>query len=163
ITVAGDMSMFGTAGTDLCRSFDIPGDGLDFYKYNGFLAPNVYNDPSLGARISSHRWGASSSSPGGDITVTVGNYGVPPTGTLVMQRCALIDVSSRGSGGAIAITAGKVADLDGLVLSESGESGTGATQPRGGGPINVRAGCELTVSDTGMISSKGQDPGADLV
>jgi len=155
--------MLGTAGADFCRSFDIPGDGFEFYKYNGFLAPNVYDNPALGARISSHRWGASSSSPGGNITITVGNYGVPPSGTLEMQRCSLIDVSSRGSGGAIALTAGKVADLDGLILSEAGESGTGAVQPPGGGPINVRAGCELTVSDTGMISSKGQDPGADLV
>src|SRR5262249_47774844 len=124
---------------------------------------NVYGDASLGARISSHRWGASSSSPGGNVTITVGNYGVPPSGTLSMERCSLIDVSSRGSAGAIAITAGKVADLERLIPSAWGESGQSPNQPRGGGPINVRAGCELTVSDTGMISSKGQDPGADLV
>ena len=54
------------------------------------------------------------------------------------------------------LTAGRTGNFDGLVLSESGESGQSPHQPRGGGPINVRAGCELTVSDTGMISSKGR-------
>jgi uncharacterized protein (DUF983 family) len=163
ITVAGDMVMSGTTGVDQCRSFDIPGDGFEFYKYGPFLAPNVYQDPSLGARISAHRWGASASTPAGNITIVVGNYGVPPSGTMTMERCSLVDVSGRGSAGEIEITAGRVANLDGLVLSESGESGQSPNQPRGGGPITVRAGCQLTVSDTGMISSKGQDPGADLV
>ena len=67
---------------------------------------------------------------GGNITITVGNYGVPPTGTLTMQRCSLIDVSGNGSAGEIKITAGRKADLDGLVLSESGHVGPGRRTSR---------------------------------
>ena len=167
IDVDGDMTMLGTADPvapfDHCRNSPSQGDGLGFYNYGTFGTPDVLYNASLGAVISAHRYGASASTAGGNITITVGNYGVPPTGTLTMERCSLIDVSSRGSAGEIKITAGRVADIDGLVLSESGLSGVGANQPRGGGPIDVRAGCELTVSDTGVISSKGQDPGADLV
>ena len=87
---------------------------------------------------------------------------MPPTGTLTMERCSLIDVSSRGSAGEIEITAGRIATIHGLVLSESALTGV-PNQPRGGGPITVFAGCGLTVTDTGVISSKGLDPGADLV
>ena len=36
-------------------------------------------------------------------------------------------------------------------------------QPPGGGTITIVAGCALTVSDTGLVSSRGRDPGADLV
>ena len=39
----------------------------------------------------------------------------------------------------------------------------GGTQRPGGGPIFITASCNLTVSDTGVVSSKGADPGADLV
>ena len=40
---------------------------------------------------------------------------------------------------------------------------TGAVQRPGGGPITITTGCNLTVSDTGVVSSNGLDPGADLV
>lgn len=80
------------------------------------------------------------------------------------------------SAGAINISApnkGEI-DIDGDVLAESGASGsgtansgtpipTGGTQVPGGGPIFITAACNLTISDTGTVSSKGQDPGADLV
>ena len=48
-------------------------------------------------------------------------------------------------------------------MSEGGESGTGPNQAPGGGPITIRTCCILEVSATGVVSSKGQDPGADLV
>lgn len=65
-------------------------------------------------------------------------------------------------------------DIDGDVLAQgfnsgsgSGPSGTpiptGGTQRPGGGPIFITASCNLTISDTGVVSSKGADPGADLV
>ena len=160
IDIDGDMTMFGTAGTDNCRTFNGPNPTI--YQFFAFNTPNVYQDPSLGAVISAHRYGASSSEAGGNITLTVGFYGVPPTGTLTMERCSLIDVSSRGSAGEIEITAGRIATIHGLVLSESALTGV-PNQPRGGGPITIFAGCGLTVTDTGVISSKGLDPGADLV
>jgi hypothetical protein len=50
----GDVTMFGTPGTDQCRSFD---GAQDFYEYGLFKEPNVFQDPTLGAVISSHRWG----------------------------------------------------------------------------------------------------------
>jgi hypothetical protein len=164
IDVDGDMTMHGTpdnsAPFDSCRTST---NGPAFYTYGLVKFPNVYDDPTLGAVISAHRWGGAGSSSGGHINITVGRYDVDPTGTFTMERCSLVDVSSLGSGGQIEITAGRTGEIDGLVLSESGESGVGAGQPRGGGPINIRAGCDLHVSDTGMVSSKGQDPGADLV
>src|SRR4029077_493448 len=45
----------------------------------------------------------------------------------------------------------------------SGGGVSGSTQIPGGGPITVRTSCELNVSAPGVISSKGLDPGADLV
>ena len=67
-------------------------------------------------------------------------------------------------GGEIRLTAGSGSiDVDGKVLSQSSMTGTGAKQPPGGGPITITAGCDLTVSDTGVVSSRGLDPGADLV
>jgi hypothetical protein len=60
-------------------------------------------------------------------------------------------------------TTGCHIDIDGKVLSQSGNTGTGAKQAPGGGPITVNAGCELIISDTGIVSSRGKDPGADLV
>ena len=138
LTVAGDMIMHGTAGTGSCST------------------------TALGALISSRRDGSGDAQPqSGDIHITVGNLGVPPSGTFTEERCATVDAgSSIHSAGDIFISAGKTGQIDGNVLSESGQSGTGAP---GGGMIRIDAGCVLTESDSGVISSKGIDPGADLV
>jgi hypothetical protein len=154
ITITGDMAMHGTTGP------------LDNCRANGTGDPLVYATPSLGAVITAKGSGSSGFSPAGNITIHVGFYGVPPTGTFTMERCSLVDVSSSlASAGEIEIISGHSGDVDGLVLSESTVSGGGSasTQVRGGGPITIKAGCDLTVSDTGVVSSKGQDPGADLV
>lgn len=66
------------------------------------------------------------------------------------------------SGGEIIITGVKI-NNDGLVESVGRVSGIGANQIPGGGPITIDAACELTISDTGKVSSRGVDPGADLV
>src|SRR4029077_1865476 len=98
-------------------------------------------------------------------TINAGNYpnSTSTQGSFTMERCSLIDVSKTGgSAGTVQITAGHDADIDGLVLSESTLTGT-SNQTPGGGPITVQTGCKLTVSTTGVISSKGADPGADLV
>jgi protocatechuate 3,4-dioxygenase beta subunit len=162
IDVDHDMTLAGTPGVGTCRTAAGLGqfDGL----FGSGSVPNVYADPSLGARISALRLGASSSANGGDISITVGTDATtPPTGVFTVERCAIVDASSLGSGGAIVIDAGKVAQIDGLVLSEAGLTGTGAVQGTGGGPITIIAGCGLTVGDTGYVSSRGRDPGADLV
>lgn len=72
--------------------------------------------------------------------------------------------STKCQAGVVTITAlplGKI-DIDGIIHAISGASGTGAVFP-GGGRITVIAGCDLTVSDTGDLTSEGNDPGADLV
>lgn len=95
---------------------------------------------------------------GGPITVTVDHGNVDlKTGSIIR--------SNSCSGGDIVITtgnAGKI-DIDGTVESVGSISGTGAVQAPGGGPITVKASCDLTISDTGVVSSRGKDPGADLV
>src|SRR5580765_343092 len=53
-------------------------------------------------------------------------------------------------------------DVDGLVLAHSLRSGDGSGKA-GGGRITLLAGCNLIVSDTGVVSSQGKDQGADLV
>jgi hypothetical protein len=80
------------------------------------------------------------------------------------------------SAGAVNISApnGGAIDIDGDVLSQSLKTGSGTansnanppvggTQAPGGGPIFITAACNLTISDTGFVSSHGKDPGADLV
>jgi len=94
------------------------------------------------------------------ITITAVNINL--SGPLGQVPGAVIR-SNSCSGGVIKLTATTNVDIDGLVESVGTESGTGAVQPPGGGPITVKAGCDLTVSDTGKLSSRGQDPGADLV
>ncbi len=67
------------------------------------------------------------------------------------------------------LNAAGIANIDGTVESVGAASGSGTanstanppvggTQLPGGGPITVKASCDLTVSDTGLISSRGQDP-----
>src|SRR5262249_22114078 len=55
-------------------------------------------------------------------------------------------------------------DIDGTVESVGTQTGTGgSTQKPGGGPIFIKSACALTISDDGVVSSRGKDPGADLV
>ncbi|MEX0642812.1 MAG: hypothetical protein WD468_08940 [Pirellulales bacterium] len=101
----------------------------------------------------------------GDITINVAGDIDVPTGAII--KAGLINAgndTNNGPGGAIFIVSqdGDI-NIDGSILSQSGLSGTGANQAPGGGPITIKGQNVLTVSDTGVISSKGQDPGADLV
>jgi hypothetical protein len=132
---------------------------------NVFLA----GSGASGARITSNQ-GAGSCSGGhsGNITITAGGNIDTQAGSVISAG----DLSlAKGNGfgphcpgGEIRLTAGSgKIDVDGKVLSQSSMSGTGAKQPPGGGPITITAGCDLTVSDTGVVSSRGHDPGADLV
>jgi hypothetical protein len=104
-----------------------------------------------GAAITSKQTaGSCNGGTGGDITLTSSGGNVTTeTGSLI---------SSEGAhcpAGAIAITAsnGKVA-IGGTVEAPSGVTGGGSstTQTPGGGPITIRAACELTV--TGAVSSQ---------
>ena len=108
----------------------------------------------------------------GNITITANGVGATIStedGTVISASGLNATKTGLGtcSAGAINISAPNfgVIDIDGAVLSESGRSGTGNAQnsPRGGGPISIEAACNLTVSNTGKVSSRGQDPGAALV
>src|SRR5262249_974795 len=94
---------------------------------------------------------------GRDITINLDNGDIDlATGSIIR--------SNSCSGGTIVLTttAAHTADIDGTVESVGSRSGDGSGSP-GGGPITIKAGCQLTVSDTGYVSSRGRDPGADLV
>jgi parallel beta-helix repeat protein len=110
--------------------------------------------PAAGALIS----GDFATGTGSAITITLAD------GDVDMAPGSIIRSNGK-SGGAIKITttATHIIDIDGLVESVGSVSGTGAVQAPGGGTITIVAGCELTVSDDGKISSRGLDPGADLV
>jgi len=119
-----------------------------------------------GARISSSdTTGGGTTGKAGNITLQIGNDAVaPPSGDFTMAPGAQILADSvNQSGGAIVIDVARSGAIDGVVESSGGTTGTGGTQRPGGGPISVTAGCDLTVTDAGKISSRGKDPGADLV
>jgi uncharacterized repeat protein (TIGR01451 family) len=120
--------------------------------------------PPVGALISSSVPGGSGGNAG-SITINVGDCTTtPPTSAIVVEPGAVIKANSnKGAAGAIVMNACYAMDMDGLVESASGRSGTGATQGPGGGPITLDAGCELIITDDGVVSSRGNDPGADLV
>jgi parallel beta helix pectate lyase-like protein len=110
---------------------------------------------------------------GGVINLTANGFNA----TITTEDGTVISVSGDTCpAGAINIAAPNqgTIDIDGNVLAESTQSGSGTansnsnppvggTQRPGGGPIFITASCDLTVSDTGFISSKGKDSGADLV
>jgi hypothetical protein len=84
-------------------------------------------------------------------------------GNVSIAKGAEIHVDAKCSAGEVIIDAGVDAFVDGLVSSMSDLSGVGNKQPPGGGPITIKAGCTATLDDNAVVSSKGKDPGADLV
>jgi hypothetical protein len=106
--------------------------------------------------------GLATQATGGAITITLADGDVDlDTGSIIR--------SNAQAGGPIKIqndnTPKHTMDLDGTIESVGSNSGGGNSQNQGagGGPITIVAGCELTVSDSGLVSSRGLDPGADLV
>jgi len=110
--------------------------------------------------------GCDGGNKGAPITITVDNGSLFPAFAVDLKTGSYIH-SNSCSGGDIVITAlsptGGAINVDGTVESVGSISGTGAVQAPGGGTITIKAFCNLTVSDTGLISSRGGDPGADLV
>jgi hypothetical protein len=81
---------------------------------------------------------------------------------ITLAAGSIISVNAKCPAGTISLNSsqGNVV-TNGSLLSESTNSGTGANQAPGGGTITVIARCDLAVG--GVVSSKGGDPGADLV
>lgn len=123
---------------------------------------------STGATISANNTASSCGFPavgrGGIINISASGVNAK----IITEDGTTISVNGLGTGGCsageinISAPFGEI-EIDGNVLSQSNQSGTGGNQRPGGGPIKITAGCALTISETGVVSSKGLDPGADLV
>jgi hypothetical protein len=130
-----------------------PGHGAD-------IVVKVPNNITLNgtASIRSNMTGVScvGNSRGGNITLTA-DFDKDFAGKVTMQDdSSVLSLAACGKG-EIIIT-GRDLLLDGDIRSE----GIGTSIGRGG-PITINAACNLNVSDTGHIISRGTDPGADLV
>ena len=101
----------------------------------------------------------------GNITITVGNFPNNAAGGHVDDGAG-----ERGAGQQHGGLGGRDRDDGGAAdgrgragAVEAGSRGSAANQPPGGGPITLKAGCPLTITPDGIVSSEGKDPGADLV
>lgn len=111
---------------------------------------------ALGATISAHQKGTcTGGGAGGTIALTA------LTGMITTEQGSLITTDANCPAGEIIILA-DIIDINGKVSAYGKLSGSGLSRA-GGGPITVKASCALAVGDTGVISSKGKDTGADLV
>src|SRR5262245_50799158 len=123
-----------------------------------FLAGNG----TSGARItSSQNAGSCTGGNGGSIFLTA-DTDADLVGDVITQPGSAILSSARCPAGTIKLKAVNIS-VDGLVQSRSAQTGTGAIQPTGGGPVFLDAGCDLTITPAGVVSSQGSDAGADLV
>ncbi len=130
------------------------------------LAAGCVGNTAPGATISSQKTVAGGGGQAGNITLAVGSTppAIPFSGVFTMEPGSVVTANSALSAGDIKITSGKSMDINGSVLSESTNPLFGVpNQPRGGATITLKGGCALTVTDGGKVSSKGADPGADLV
>ena len=117
-------------------------------------------DGVSGAKITANQSAGSCTGAGSAGNITLATSG----GDVTTEPGSVVSADAKCSAGAIRITAANGSiDIDGLVESRSTLTGTGLNQRPGGGPITIIAKCDLTVSDTGVVSSRGADPGADLV
>jgi hypothetical protein len=143
----------------------------DVTASNGTGATIIVNAPgdillqgngTAGARITSNQnTGTCNGGNGGGIFLTSDNDG-DLVGDVVTQAGSAIQANAKCSAGTIKLKGANVS-IAGLVQSKSGQSGTGATQRPGGGPIFGDAACDLTITPTGVVSSEGFDAGADIV
>ncbi|MEX0683309.1 MAG: hypothetical protein WD904_08265 [Dehalococcoidia bacterium] len=179
ISADGDMEM-ACGSTILAQNTNGAGNGAN-------IAITVGGDMTLkgpcgttsGAVISSSRTVGTGTGAAGNITIRVGGpRGGDPdfeclsaTGDFLMESGAASPTDLRpkvqanaanGPAGIIVINACHNMDIDGLVESASGSTGTGSPL-RAGGPIDLITGCTLTISDTGKVSSRSFDPRGDRV
>ena len=161
VTVGGEMTM--EAGSRILAENATGGNG-------GAITIDVAGNmtmggaaPAAGAIISSSSTGGGTNN-GGNITIDVGDCdATPPTGDLVIEPGAQVKANAQtASAGEIDINACHNMEMDGLVESASNQTGTSSTA-RGGGPIDLVAGCVLNISDEGKVSSRSLDPRGDRV
>ncbi len=136
------------------------GDGADITITVGRNV-TLHNDggSAPGATISSSKAaGGGDGTLAGDIRITAGPPPESPVGNVVIQEFSAVKANNVDDlAGEIHITAGHSITIFGDVLSQGLSTGRGQ-----GGPIFLNT-CELLVGHTGLVSSLGKDPGADLV
>ncbi len=146
LNAAGSMSM-ANPSTIVAENLTAGGDGGD-------ISITVGGSFSMasGAVISSSKGGGA-----GD-TGVAGDIKIHATGDVTIAAGSSVLADSKGSAGSIEIS-GHIVTVAGTV--SSGYDRFGFTTLSKGGPISITATCSLSVP--GKVSSKGQDPGADLV
>ena len=119
-----------------------------------------------GALLSSRRTsGAGAAGAGGNITIVVGGVTVVddvpqcgrPQGDIFMEAGSTVTADALGNAGNIKMFAGHDITIDGTVSS------LGTTASGRGGQIVLDACCNLLINNDALVSSRGVDPGADLV
>ena len=120
----------------------------------GNIALRSSNASAVGAIISS------SKTAGAGDTGVAGNIKLNATSTnsdIILENGSKVVADANGKAGIITMEAGRFILVDGVVSS------TGATTVGKGGPITIDAACDVKLGNTSIVSSVGQDPGADLV
>ena len=150
LNVAGSLTIE-NGGSVLAENRRSGGDGGNiFLNVGGDLSLQAAGGGLRGGIISASKLsGAGDTGVGGDATIHV-------AGDVAVGAGAQILANASGEAGAIEVT-GRTVEIAGVV-SSNGSSTIGR-----GGPISIASSCDLTVEDSGVISSRGQGPGADLV
>ena len=157
LNITGDLEM--DAGAQIVSGTTGTGQVGGSTTVNASGDINLRGTGATGALISANSAAGSCTAggKGGNVTLSAG-------GDITTEDGSAITANSQCPAGEIKLLAPNgVIDVDGLVQSKSTLTGPGSTQRPGGGPITIKAGCDFTVSDTGVVSSEGRDPGADLV
>ena len=112
------------------------------------------NDSVLGAIISSSKIaGAGDTGTAGNITMNA----TSSASDIIIEDGSKVIADARGKAGTITMASNHFIVINGLVSSN------GTTTAGKGGPITIDAGCDVRLSDEGVVSSRGTDPGAELV
>ena len=169
VNVGGNMTMQAGSSIDANNTVDGGHGGTIFITVCGDLTMDGPSGADAGALITSQHL-SNGTDDGGKITVVVGCVTLDtsvdpaigicgnPTGDILISAGATITSNSNSHrAGDIALYAGRNITVKGTVSAE-GTGGTGH-----GGAITIDACCELFVDDTGVVTSRGLDPGADRV
>jgi hypothetical protein len=168
LNVGGNMTMQAGSSIDANNTVDGGHGGTIFITVCGDLTMDGPSGADAGALITSQHL-SNGTDDGGKITVVVGCVTLDtsdpaigicgnPTGDILISAGATITSNSNSHrAGDIALYAGRNITVKGTVSAE-GTGGTGH-----GGAITIDACCELFVDDTGVVTSRGLDPGADRV
>ncbi len=149
-SISGNVTGTGTA-TGVGATITINAGSDILLAGNGTSGASITSTQAAGSCTTGGKGGVINVNSGGNVATQDGSV-ISVNGT----PCPAGDIFIT------ALPAGKI-DIDGDVLSQSTLTGTGINQRPGGGQISIIAGCNLDISDTGVVSSRGLDPGADLV